>query len=59
MYRRIVGNYEVVDMQRFYADTIHRDLLEQGQMLFVSGPRQVGKTTPVKVPAETFLMCLV
>jgi len=32
-------------MQRFYTDTIKKDLLDQRQMLFVSGPRQVGKTT--------------
>lgn len=32
-------------MYRFYTDTIKTDLLEQRQMLFVSGPRQVGKTT--------------
>ena len=32
-------------MHRFYTDTIKDDLLDQRQMLFVSGPRQVGKTT--------------
>lgn len=32
-------------MQRFYTDTIHRGLLEPRKMLFLSGPRQIGKTT--------------
>lgn len=32
-------------MQRFYTNMLQHELLEQRQMLFVSGPRQVGKTT--------------
>lgn len=32
-------------MKRFYTNTIYSDLTQQRQMLFISGPRQVGKTT--------------
>ena len=32
-------------MKRFYTNILQNELLNQRQMLFVSGPRQVGKTT--------------
>lgn len=39
-------------MKRFYTDAIETDLLQQRQMLFVSGPRQVGKTTMARTLSE-------
>lgn len=35
-------------MQRFYSSTIERFLADYNKMVFVSGPRQVGKTTITK-----------
>ena len=35
-------------MKRFYTQPLYNDLSQQRQMLFVSGPRQVGKTTLAK-----------
>ena len=46
MRRRMVG------MKRFYTDILQNELLTQRQMLFVSGPRQVGKTTLAKAIVE-------
>jgi predicted AAA+ superfamily ATPase len=39
-------------MRRFYTDILQTELLTQRQMLFVSGPRQVGKTTLAKAIVE-------
>ncbi|EIJ34844.1 ATP-binding protein [Thiothrix nivea] len=39
-------------MERFYTDILQNELLTQRQMLFVSGPRQVGKTTLAKAIVE-------
>lgn len=39
-------------MKRFYTAAIETDLLQQRQMLFVSGPRQVGKTTMARTLSE-------
>lgn len=39
-------------MKRFYTNTLQNELLTQRQMLFVSGPRQVGKTTLAKAIVE-------
>ena len=38
----------VFDMQRLYSKQITTELFQNRQMLFVSGPRQVGKTTLAK-----------
>lgn len=39
---------KIVRMKRFYTQPLYNDLSHQRQMLFVSGPRQVGKTTLAK-----------
>ncbi len=41
----MVWKYRCLIMHRFYTDTIKADLLDQRQMLFTSGSKQVGKTT--------------
>ncbi len=40
---------------RVYADILREHLAENRQMAFVSGPRQVGKTTTCKAFADTYL----
>ena len=42
----------MVVMKRFYTDILQNELLTQRQMLFVSGSRQVGKTTLAKAIVE-------
>ncbi|HXX94729.1 MAG TPA: AAA family ATPase, partial [Planctomycetota bacterium] len=39
---------------RVYTDVLHRHLRDHRQMAFVSGPRQVGKTTTCKEMATTY-----
>lgn len=39
-------------MQRLYVDMLNRQLKAERQMIFLSGPRQVGKTTVAKLIAE-------
>jgi len=41
-------------MKRLYEDVIEKHLREERQMLFLSGPRQVGKTTTARTTAVRF-----
>ena len=41
-------------MRRIYANEIKLELTQHRQMLFISGPRQVGKTTLAKTLCEEF-----